>query len=171
MIEELKNLQPEDTILFTDEQVLEFFEEEELTVTCVKVYSIDEAEMVIVEMEDLFLIAHNFQEDEKLFAYQLVNKGSPSDLEEEGFKFLSEDDDFRHKIVIREDGKAYSYRPSETGAIYNLNLENGDSQETSICEFLSSSARLNQIIIEYDGENARILQGIEINEESFEIKI
>lgn len=177
MIEDFKTLEPEDTILFTDNQVIDFFEEEEMTVTGVRVYSLDDTEMVIVEMEDFCLVAHNFETEEKFFVYQLIDEGDTGDLEDEGYKFLNDEDDFRHKIVIREDGKASVYHPSDTGAIYGLTREKydgdedggGEPQEVSICEFQSSSARLSKILIEREDDRAYILQGFEINDDSFEL--
>jgi len=175
MIEELKNLQPEDTITFTDDQVIDFFEGEELTVTRVRVYSSDDAEMVVVEMDEFYLVAHNFESDEKCFVYQLVDEGNTADLEDEGYKFLNEDDDFRHKIVIREDGKAFVYHPSDTGAIYGLTRERADNdsseepQEVSICEFVSLSARLGNILIEREDDCAYIMQGFETKGDAFEL--
>lgn len=173
MIEEFKNLKTEDTVVFVDEDVTDFLEHEELTVTGVRIYSLDDTEMVIVEMDEFYLVAHNFESEEKLFIYQLVDEGTTWGLEEEGFKFLNEDDDFRHKVVIREDGKSFVYHPSDTGAIYGLTRElndednEGEPQEVSICEFYSSSARLNQILIEREDDKACILQGFEITEDAF----
>lgn len=175
MIEEFKNLQPEDTIVFADDQVIDFFEEEELTVTGVRIYSSDDdTEMVIVEMDEFYLVAHNFESDEKCFVYQLIDEGETGDLEDEGYKFLNEDDDFRHKIVIREDGKTFVYHPSDTGAIYGLSRERADNdsdepQEVSICEFTSSSARLGYILIEREDDKAYIMQGFEVEEGAFDL--
>lgn len=175
MIDELKNLKVEDTIFFPNDQVADFFEEEELTVTGIKTYSSDDAEMVIVEMDEFYLVVHNFESEEKCFAYQLVTEGNTGDLEDEGYKFLNDDDDFRHKIVIREEGKTFIYHPSDAGAIYGLTRERTDNdseeepQEVAICEYIANSARLEHILIEREDDNAYILQGFEIGEDDFEL--
>ncbi len=174
MIEELKNLQPEDTIFFNDDQVVDFLESEEMSVTGVRVYSIDDTEMVVIEMDEFYLVAHNFESDEKCFIYQLIDEGDTSDLEDEGYKFLNEDDDFRHKIVIREEGKTHVFHHSDTGAIYGLTRErteddSDEPEEVSICEFQSSSARFMNILIEREDDCAYIMQGFEIEEDSFEL--
>jgi hypothetical protein len=176
MIEELKNTQVEDNIILLDEQVMDFFEEEKLTVTGVSVYSSDDAEMIIIEMDEFYLVAHSFESEERYFAYQLIDEGDTNDLEGEGYKFLNDDNDFRHKIVIREDGKAFVYHPSDTGAIYGINKERSDGddftepQEVSICEFVSSSARLKNILIKREDDYAYIMQGFEIDLDNFEVQ-
>jgi hypothetical protein len=173
MIEEFKNMQSDCIIKFSNESVIDFLEEEELTVTGVKVYSSDDdTEMVIIEMDDFYLVAHNFESEEKCFIYQLVDEGTTNELEDEGYRFLNDDDDFRHKIVIREDGKSFTYHPSDTGAIYGLTREREDNesdepQEVAICEFVSNTARLDHILIEREDDLAFIMQGLEINEEDF----
>lgn len=171
MIEELKNLQIEDTIFFSNDQVVDFFEEEELTITDIKIYSSEDAEMIAIEMNEFYLIVHNFESDEKYFAYQLVTEGNTEDLEGEGYKFLNEDDDFRHKIVIRDDGKTSVYHPSDTGAIYGLTKEkrNNDSEEVAVCEYFANSDKLEYILIERGDDSACIFQGFEIKETDFEL--
>lgn len=176
MIDELKNLQVEDTIFFTNDQAIDFFEEEELSVTGIKIYSSDDSEMVIVEMDEFFLVAHNFESDEKFFAYQLIAEGETGELEDEGYKFLNDDDDFRHKIAIREDGMTVVYHPSDAGAIYGLSKEKTDSDsdepnEVAICEYVTNSELLEYILIEREDDCASIMQGFEIEEKDFKINL
>lgn len=170
MIEELKELQSDDIIILLEDEAIEFTGMEEMTVTGVRVYTSDDSELVMVEMDDFYLVAHNFQSEEQYFIYQLVDEGDVSDLEDNGYKFLNEDDDFRHKIVNREEGKAHVFTHSETGAIYGLTKtrdDEGDDQEVSLCEYKSNSAQYNHILIEQEDGHTRICQGFEITE--FEI--
>jgi hypothetical protein len=174
MIEELKNLQAEDTIIFKHDQVIDLFEGEEMTVTGVRVYTSDDCEMVVVEMDEFYLVAHNFQSDEMCFVYHLVDEGDIGSLEDTGYKLLNEDDDFRHKIVIRDEGKTLVYHHSDTGAIYGLTREriddeSGEPQEVSLCEFKSNSSRMNYILIEREDEYAQIMQGFEVKKKYIEL--
>jgi hypothetical protein len=174
MIEELKTLEVDDTIIFSDEQVIDFFEDEEMTVTGIRVYKVDDNEMIVVEMDEFYLIVHNFQSEETCYVYQLVDEGDTGDLEDDGYKFLNEEDDFRHKIVIREEGKTQVYHHSDTGAIYDLTRERDDEGsdepvEVSLCEFISHSGRLTHILIEREDERALIMQGFEIDEDALEL--
>lgn len=172
MIEELKALQPDDVIFLSEDDVIDFTGTDELTVTGVRVYTSEDNELVMVEMDDFYLVAHNFQTDEQYFIYQLVDEGEVSDLEENGYKFLNDDDDFRHKIVNREDGKAHVFVHSETGAVYGMTKtrdDDGEDQEVSLCEYRSQSARYSNILIEQEEGFTRICQGFEIGEGDFEI--
>lgn len=104
----------------------------------------------------------------------MIDEGNTNELENNGYKFLNEEDDFRHKIVVKEDNKSYTYHPSDTGCVYGLTKEEIDiysenPQEVSICEFFSASARLSNILIEREDNIAYIMQGFEITEDSFNI--
>ena len=174
MIEELKALQPNDVIFLTDEDAIDFTGADELTVTGVKVYSLDDNEMVTVEMDEFYLVAHNVQSDERYFIYQLVDEGEMSDLEGSGYKLLNEDDDFRYKIVNRDEGKAHIFHHSDTGAVYGATKtrdgDDEDDQEVSFCEYNSATARLPFILIEQEDSLTRILQGVELTEDGFEFE-
>jgi hypothetical protein len=174
MLEELKALQPNDVITLSDEEAIDLTGVEELTVTGVKVYCLDDSELVTVELdEEFYIVVHNFQSDEKCFIYQLVDEGDMSDLESSGYKLLNEDEDFRYKIVNREDGKAHIFHHSETGAIYGATLTHNDGdaddREVSFCEYTSTSASLPLILIEREEDFTRISQGFEINRDGFEV--
>lgn len=168
MIEDIKETQVEDVICFTDEDAIDFLGEEELVVSDVRNYVSDDNELVVIDMDEFFLVVHNFQSEEKYFLYQLIDEGNVDELEQSGFKLFNEDDEFRHKIVNREDGKAHVFNYSEVGAIYSLTKEE-DGDESSFCEYTSNSAQYDHILVEKEDENIRLLQGFEIDENCFEV--
>lgn len=164
MMEELKELQEDSVVFFTNEEAVELFDGEEMRVTGVKVYSTDDGEMVVVEMDEFYLVAHNFQSEEAYYVYRLVDSGE--DLEDEGYKFLKDDGDFCQRIAIRnEEGKAQVYHHSDVGPLYGVTR---DDAEVSLCEFQSNSADLTHILIEKDDDGASIMQGFEISEDDFQ---
>jgi hypothetical protein len=170
MLENIKDIQSDDVICFTEEDAIDFIGEEDLTVSEVRNYVADDGELVVVDMDEFYLVVHNFQSEEKYFIYLLIDEGSIEELEQGGFKFFNEDDEFRHKIVNREEGKPHVFHYSEVGAVYGLTRE-ADGDESSFCEYKSASAQYDHILVERNEECARLMHGFEIDESWFEIQL
>lgn len=167
MLEDIKEIQPEDVLHFTEESAIDFLGEEELSVSEVRNYTQDDNELIVVEMDEFCLVVHNFQSEEKYFLYSIIDEGSVEDLEDGGFKLFNENDEFRHKIVNREEGKTHVFRHSEVGAIYEMTKD--ESEESSLCEYTSSSAQFDHILVERNENKTRIMHGFEIDESWFKI--
>lgn len=168
MIDELRTLEQDDTLIFLSSQACDFTEAEEMIVTEVRSYYNDDGEIVVVEMDDCCLICHNFQSEEQYYLYRLVDEGLTGDLEDEGYKFLNADDDFRSKIIVRdEDARPFVFNHSDTGAIYEI------EEEVSLCEYAQTGNFLplrNYIFIEKERDYAKIMKGFEIKEDDFKLK-
>jgi hypothetical protein len=120
-------------------------------------------------MEDSYLVAHNFDTDPRYFIYQVFDSGSAEDLEQDGYYFLTEDQDFRNKIVFRDDNRSHVYKHSEIGAVYDI-LDETNEISISLCEYVSNSHELsNLLVIKQEDDELLILQGIEIDQEDITI--
>lgn len=172
MIEQLKDLENNQTIVFDHDDVTTISSTDELKVTEVKVCIADENEFVIVELDEYYLVAHNFDHDPRYFFYQIFDSGTAEDLENDGYYFLTEDQDFRSKIVCRDDNRGHVYKHSEVGAIYDMIAQTNDEEEAiSLCEYISNTHDLSHMIVikSEENENLLILQGFEIGENDFTI--
>jgi diphthamide synthase subunit DPH2 len=168
MLEILKELQKGTILEFSNEDIIDFIESDQIGVSNVSVIqSDDDMELIIVEMDYFYLIAHNFDTDPRYYLYQMLDSGDIEDLEQNGYLFLNDDSDFRSKIVNREEGKAHVYKHSEIGAVYDL-IGNDEEEETSvaICEYISSSHHLSHmLVLMANEETLKVFQGFEISEE------
>lgn len=174
MIEEIKELNPDDTITIEDESVEEFTGQTTFTVSEVRIYSNDDCEIVLVGLDEFYLIIHSVENNPRYFMYELQESGTVEDLIEEGYNYINDDDDFRKKIVIREEGKTNIFKHSELGAIYDLNVDRDDEAEqepysVSICEYISNNAYMPNIFIERVDDDANIFTGFEIEEDVIEL--
>jgi hypothetical protein len=114
------------------------------------------------------LVAHNFDTDPRYFFYQLLDSGTAEDLENDGYYFLTEDLDFRSKIVCRDDSRGHVYKHSEIGAVYDMTDESDEI--VSLCEYVSNTHDMtHMLVIKQDDDELVILQGIEIGEDDFTI--
>jgi hypothetical protein len=173
MIEQLKDLTSGTTINFDNEDIAGFTEVEQMNVTSVELYSIDDNEIVVVELDEFYIVAHNFDTEPRIYLYQILDHGTTEDLENDGYYFLTEDQDFRSKIVNRDDTRSHIYKHSEVGAVYYMSDSNGDC-ETSICEYICNSHELaNMLVIKKEEDELLILQGFEISADdiSFETDV
>ena len=174
MIEDLK-ISEDKTIFFTEDNLTTFIGQDQANIQEVHSYSIEDGEIVMCELDDEFyLVAHNFESDPRYFIYQVIDTGSQDDLEKSGYHFISEDEEFKEKIVISDDNKLAVYKHSDVGAIYSLESEDEIDAEISICEFTSPSNYLSHILIErveHDRHDidVTIYQGFELDEDDFEL--
>ena len=165
MIDQLKEMGDGDLITITNEDAIDFVETDQSEIVFIKTCATDDNEFVILELNDFYLVSHNFDTDPRYYIYQILNSGSVEDLEQDGYFFLTEDMEFRSKIVNKEDNKSHTYKHSEVGAVYELTT-NDESQIESICEYYSSSHCLsNMLVIKNIDETLLILQGVEISED------
>lgn len=169
MIDQLKEIEKGTFFAFNNEEVISLAETDEAEVSSVKLYSTDENELVVIELDETYLVAHDFDTDPRYFFYQILDSGAIEDLENDGYYFLNEEQDFRNKIVCRDDSRGHIYKHSEVGIVYDM--EDHEEETISICEYISNSHELSHILVIKNDEedNLLILQGIEINEEDFEI--
>lgn len=167
MIEQLKDLTEGTLVAFDNEDVIEIADADELVVSEVRTCLTDDNEFVIVEMDDFCLVAHNFDTDPRYFFYQLLDSGTAEDLENDGYYFLTEEQDFRSKIVCRDDSRGHVYKHSEVGALYDV----ADGEEcVSLCEYVSNTHDLtHMLVIKGEDDELLIYQGIEIAEDDFTV--
>lgn len=168
MLEMLKELQKGTVLEFSNEEIIDFIESDQTIVSKVDVIrSDDDMELVIVEMDYFYLITHNFDTDPRYYLYQMLDCGEIEDLEQSGYLFLTDDSDFRSKIINREEGKSHVYKHSEIGANYNLIGDTDeDEMSVSVCEYTSSSHHLSHmLVLMTNDETLKIFQGFEISEE------
>lgn len=171
MIDQLKELDETNTIIIINDDIIDFAETDQSKIVSVKICSVDDNEFVILELEDLYIVSHNFDIDPRYYVYQIMDSGSIEDLEQDGYFFLTEEMEFRSKIVNKEDNKTHIYKYSDVGAVYELAEDNCDNPIESICEYNSSSHHLsNMLVIKYSDETLLILQGFEVFEEDLEIE-
>lgn len=170
MIEQLKDLEDGSLVVFDHDDVTAMSSTDQMEVTGVKVCAADENEFVIVELDDYYLVAHNFDTDPRYFFYQVLDSGTAEDLENDGYYFLTEDQDFRSKIVCRDDNRGHVYKHSEVGAVYEMAVQTDDQEEImSLCEYISNTHELTHMIVikSEEDEDLLILQGFEISEDDF----
>jgi hypothetical protein len=151
MIEQIKELVEGMTVYCDDN--------EDIVVSVKILTDEDENDFVIVELETSYLIAHNFDNEVRYFNYQILDSGIVENLEDDGYYFLTEDEEFCNKIAFREDNKTYVYKQSEIGAVYNI-LDQND-EEFSLCEYDGSS---DNLLVIKNNDDLLVLQGVEIAE-------
>jgi hypothetical protein len=165
MIEQLKDLEA-GTTLFLGEDAAEVIGVDQTNVVSVEMCATDDGEFTIVELENQYLVAHDFDTEPKYYIYQILDSGNAKELENDGYFFLNDERDFRSKIVCKDDVSGHTYTHSEIGAIYDI-----DSCEISaICEYTSKTHEMSHIlIIKKEDEMLLILQGIEVSEDDIAV--
>jgi hypothetical protein len=171
MIEQLKELEPSAIVIFDTEDVAAITDTDEMEVSEVRICAADDNEFVIVELDEFYLVAHNFDTDARYFFYQVLDSGAAEDLENDGYYFLTEEQDFRSKIVCRDESRGHVYKHSEVGAVYEMSDQNSETEEiVSLCEYISNTHDMtHMLVIKNEEDELLILQGIEITEDDFTI--
>jgi hypothetical protein len=173
MIDELKEIEDGSLITFDNEEI-SALTSDPIAVSSVKICNSEDNEIVIVgmEMDEYCLVAHNFDTDPRYFFYQTFDAGSAEELENDGYYFLTEEQDFRNKIVCRDDTRGHVYKHSEIGAVYEMVVATDDDDEEiiSVCEYTSNTHEMtHMLVIKREDDDLIILQGFEISEDDFQL--
>ncbi len=173
MLEELKEITINDMLTIDNEDVLEFTETEDFTIAGVKSYSQDEGDMVIIDLESHFLIAHTLNDEPRYYIVEQAACGSPDDLEDGGFRLIIKNEMMPRKLYSGRNDREIIYF-AKYEPIYGMNVERDDSSldesagEVSICEYKGRTKikSLSVILLERLGEKYKLYQGLQISEAS-----
>lgn len=171
MIEDLKEINVGDMITIDNEDVLELTNIEDFTILNVKSYTQEEGDVIIINLESHFLIAHTLNGEPKYCFLEKVANGSLSTIEDDGFRIIVKDESMPNKLYYGRNDREIAYR-AKHDPVYGMNIERDDDPtdeeagEISICEYRGKTKikSLSVIMLERLDDQYIIYQGLQISE-------
>jgi hypothetical protein len=173
MLEELKEIAVGDMLTIDNADVLEMTDAEDFTVLGVKVYTQDEGDVIIIDLETHCLIAHTLGGEPRYYVVEKAASGSPDELEDDGFRLVLKDDSMPSKFYSGRNGGEILYK-AKHGPVYGMNVERDDvppeeeASEIAVCEYRgkTKSKPLSVVMLERLDEHYALYQGLQISEAS-----
>lgn len=166
MFETLKELSKKDRFSIDDKNVISMCGEEDFTVHETRLYTQDEGELLIIDVNDYYLIAHNFGGDSRYYFYEINESGTIEDLEELGFRLLDDDNEYKERFKIKATKPILC--KIHYGPIYNLS-QDGNDGEINFCEYRTSNKQFPVLAMEENEDIITLYQGIRISESNIVI--
>ncbi len=169
MFDVLKDLSPGDAFTIDDPKVFDFTQSEDFEVVEKKLYTGDEGDLLIIDTDGYYLVAHTLAGDPRYYIYEMNLSGTISELEDDGVSVLNDDGEFRERFSIK--GQKPTPLTAVIGPIYGLNLEDTEVEctEAACCEYRAKSKHYPVTLFEKCDTHFNVYQGFRISENSIVI--
>jgi hypothetical protein len=169
IFETLKELAAGDMLTIDDDDAREFTEAEDYEVVAVKLYSQDEGELLLIDLNRFYLAAHSFDGEPRYYLCELNASGDEDELEDDGYRLVLRDDPMPRKLYAGRNDREIPYQAT-IGPIYNLNVDRDDAPpeeeagEIAACEYRGKTKNMTHILIEKLDAIFNVYQGFQISE-------
>lgn len=171
MLEELKEIAVGDMLTIDNADVLEMTNAEDFTVLGVKSYTQDEGDVIMIDLESHFLVAHTLDGEPRYYVVEQASAGSPEDLEDDGFRLALKDESMPRKLYSGRNDREIPYK-AKHGPVYGLNVERDDNPpdeeagDIAVCEYRGKTKAkpLSVIFLERLDEHYTLYLGLQIGE-------
>lgn len=136
----------------------------------VRLYTQEEGELLVLELEDHILIAHTLCGDPRYYVYEECVHGSIGDLDEEGVSPLDTGNEFRQRMKVRVGGKVVAAK-AVCGPVYEMVVERNDTSgedpfEVACCEFRTNSKQHPFLLVVRQDDRLEVYQGVRVPEDA-----
>jgi hypothetical protein len=173
MFETIKELADGEMLTIDSPDVRDFTDAEDFEVAGVRSYSQDEGEIVFVDLNGFYLVAHTFAGEPRYYVYELTASGEADQVEDDGFRLASKSDSMPAKVYAGRTGSGVKYKAT-IGPVYGLNVDRDDAGvtdeagEIAVCEYRGKTKirPLGAILIERLDDHLSLYRGLSIAEGS-----
>lgn len=169
MYDDIKELRSGTKISVDHPGVFALTQQEDFEVRGVRVFAQDDGEVVMVEMDDFYLVAHTLTGDPRYYVYEEYATGTASAMDEEGLHPLDGEGEFRPRMRVKAGGKAVPCK-AVNGPVYGLAVERddrgGDAQDVSCCEYRTGWKQHPMLLMMREDDQLAAYRGLRVPEDS-----
>lgn len=171
MLEELKEIAVGEMLTIDNPDVLELTGTEDFTVVCVKSYTQDEGDVLIIDLDLYYLVAHTLLGEPRYYLVERTSSGTPDNLEDDGFRLILRGEAMPRKLYSGRNDHEITYI-AKHGPVYGMNVERDDSPpeiepgDISICGYRGKTKikLMSVILLERLDDCYTLYQGFQISE-------
>lgn len=168
MYDDIKELRSGNKISVDHPGVFALTQQEDFEVRGVRVFSQDDGEIVMVELDEFHLVAHTLTGDPRYYMYEEYASGTAAALDEEGLHPL-DGEEFRARMRVKAGGKAVQCK-AVNGPVYGLAVDRddrgGDAQEVGCCEYRTSWKHHPLLLVVREDDRLVAYRGLRVPEDS-----